>query len=205
MIPLLTDITQYLISSIGSLGYLGIFFLMAIESTIFPLPSELVLIPAGFLVFQGKMHILPIVLLSTLGSLFGSLVMYYISFILGRKYFLTLTNKYGKFLFLNSKSLINTENYFKNHGHITIFIARLLPVIRHLVSIPAGFARMSLSQFIIYTTLGAAIWSLVLVYFGYYLGIAQSNYNFNIITLSLAIFCAIIIILYVIVKKTLKK
>ena len=204
MINLLTNLSQYLISTIGSLGYMGIFILMAIESTIFPLPSELVLIPAGFLAFQGQMNPLIIIIMSTLGSLFGSLIMYYLSFEIGRKSFISLTNKYGKFLFLDLKSLIKTENYFKNHGSITIFISRLLPFVRHLISIPAGFARMKLSKFIIYTILGALFWSTVLVYFGYYLGIAAQS-NIQTVTISLAIFCLIILVLYIIAKRMIKK
>ncbi|MEI6849729.1 MAG: DedA family protein [archaeon] len=204
----LTVISQYLISTIGSLGYLGIFFLMAIESTIFPLPSELVLIPAGFLAFQGQMSIPLIIILSTLGSLFGSLIMYYLSFVLGRKSFIGLTNKYGKFLFLKSSLLIKTENYFKNHGPITIFVSRLLLVIRHLISIPAGFAKMKLSSFILYTALGSLIWSTVLVYFGYYLGslgIGSDKANVTPIVISLALFCLVLVILYIIAKRLIKK
>jgi len=205
MINFLNSFSQYLISTIGSLGYLGIFLLMIIESTIFPLPSELVLIPAGFLAFQGQMNVFIIILLSTLGGIGGSLLMYYISLSIGRKSFISLTNKYGKFLFLNSESLIKTENYFSSHGPITVFISRLLLVIRHLISIPAGFAKMNLSKFVIYTGLGALFWSTILVYFGYYLGVANAQADFNRVIISLIIFCAILVIIYIPIKRFLKK
>ena len=205
MIEILSNISYYLVSAIGSLGYMGIFLLMAIESTIFPLPSELVLIPAGFLAFQGELKVFPIIILSTLGSLFGSLVMYYLSFQVGRKAFLMIVKKYGKLVFLDLRSLIKTENYFRNHGQITVFVGRIIPVVRHLISIPAGFARMPIYSFIVYTSIGSAFWSVILVCFGFYLGIANAKANFNLVIMSLIIFSAVLVAVYVTVRILIRR
>lgn len=199
---LITQIAEYLINTIGALGYPGIFILMAIESTIFPLPSELVLIPAGVLVQRGEMNALLIVLFSSIGSVLGALLMYYLSFYLGRSVVDNFVVKYGKFLFLHEGSLVKSEAYFKNHGEITIFLSRLLPVIRHLISIPAGFSKMSVQKFALYTFLGSAFWSIVLVSLGYYLGEALALQNLTFITIIIVLICVIVAGLYIFVKKS---
>lgn len=198
---ILLQAVEYLISTVGSLGYAGIFILMAIESTIFPLPSELVLIPAGVLASRGEMSIFLIVLMGALGSLFGSLIMYFISFSLGRKALDIIIEKYGKFMFISKDSILRSEMFFKKHGEITIFVSRLLPVVRHLISIPAGLSKMPLAKFSTYTLLGSAFWSLVLAYFGYFFGIAIAEQNMYLITLIFAALCAMLILSYVFIKR----
>ncbi len=198
---------EFLIQTIGSLGYLGIFILMALESSIIPVPSEAVVIPAGVLVARGEQSALLVFLASTLGSLVGSLICYYLSLTLGRKAFSHFIRKYGTFLFIREDSLLKTERYFAKHGEITIFIGRLLPVIRHLISLPAGFARMRLRTFIIYTTLGAAIWNIVLIYLGVFFGQNAEAIRQNLGTLTLwtVLAVGIIILLYFIVHRARKK
>lgn len=163
---MINAIITYIVDTIDFLGYFGIFILMAIESSIIPLPSEVIMIPAGYLVFLGKMDFTLAVIAGSLGSLLGALVNYYIAIKLGRKFI----KRYGKYFFMSEKSLDKTEEFFKKHGHISTFIGRLLPLIRHYISLPAGLAKMSLIVFSIYTTLGALIWVIVLTYFGYWLG-----------------------------------
>jgi len=159
------------ISLILNFGYLGVFLLMSIESSFIPFPSEIILIPAGFLAFQGKLDIFLIVLFSGLGSIFGALINYYIGKFLGRKYIL----KHKKFFFIKEKHLIKSELFFKKYGSLATFIGRLIPVVRQYISVPAGFSNMKLSKFIFWTFLGATIWSLFLVLLGYLIGGTLSN------------------------------
>jgi membrane protein DedA with SNARE-associated domain len=147
-------------------SYAGIFFLMALESMIAPVPSEAVMPFAGFLWFLNKMSLIPIIISSTLGSIFGSLISYYIGFFGGRP----LIKKIGKYLLLNEEHLIATENFFNRFGAKTVFFSRFIPIIRHLISIPAGIGKMNLVKFIIYTVAGAGLWNSFLAYLGYYLG-----------------------------------
>ena len=174
-----------LVSSIGSLGYPGIFILMAIESSFLPVPSEAVLIPAGVLVHQGEMSAVLVFLSATLGGLAGSLINYYLAFTLGRMAILGLVKKYGKILLIKQSSIDSTEAFFAKHGEITIFTARLIPVVRHLISIPAGFARMNLLKFSIFTTLGAGIWAIILIYAGYLFGDNKAFIEQHLKTISL--------------------
>jgi membrane protein DedA with SNARE-associated domain len=203
---IITPIVNFLITTIGSWSYIGIFLLMAIESSIIPLPSELVLIPAGYLVSQGQMSAPIVLILAVAGSLSGALISYYLSFILGRKAVNLLVAKYGKFLFIDDNTLTKTEKFFSNHGEITTFTGRLLFGVRHLISIPAGFARMNLFKFSFYTALGSAVWSSILLYLGYLFGRNQSliSQNLNKISIIVIIALIILIVIYVIMKSRRK-
>ncbi len=161
-----TDIVNFLVETIGSLGYFGIFILMFLESTVFPIPSEVVMIPAGYLAYKGEMNIYIVILLGILGSLGGALFNYYFALKFGRTFLL----KYGKYFFVSHESIEKTEKFFKNHGHISTFSGRLIPGLRHYISLPAGLAKMNLFVFCLYTSLGAAIWVTILTVLGYYLG-----------------------------------
>jgi len=147
-------------------GYVGIFLLMTLESSFIPFPSEIVLIPAGYLVANGEMNFLLIMVSALSGSMIGAFTNYYLAFFLGRK-FLT---KYGKYFFIGENSLKRMDDYFETHGAVSTFIGRLIPGIRQLISIPAGLAKMNLVIFSIYTVLGACIWALILVLLGYFIG-----------------------------------
>jgi len=157
---------NWLVSTIGAMGYTGIFLLMAMESSIFPIPSEVVMPPAGFLVQQGKMDMLWVILSGTLGSLIGAYANYFAARYLGRPLLL----KYGKYVWITEEHFEKVENYFNQHGEISTFIGRLLPVVRHLISLPAGLAGMNHLKFTAYTLLGAAIWVSVLTWIGYFIG-----------------------------------
>lgn len=160
------DIVHFIVETIGSLGYFGIFILMFLESTVFPIPSEVVMIPAGYLAYKGEMNIYVVILLGILGSLGGALFNYYFALKFGRAFLL----KYGKYFFVSHESIEKTEKFFKNHGHISTFSGRLIPGLRHYISLPAGLAKMNLFVFCLYTTLGAALWVTILTILGYYLG-----------------------------------
>jgi len=150
-------------------GYPGIFIGMAIEASIIPFPSELVLIPAGYLVAKGEMDGIAVVLSGAFGSLVGATANYAVSLWLGRP----IMERIGHYMLVTPDKLDAAERYFDRHGEITTFVGRLIPGIRQLISIPAGLARMNFARFSLYTTLGAGIWSAVLVIVGYWVGASE--------------------------------
>jgi membrane protein DedA with SNARE-associated domain len=143
-------------------GYAGVFILMAIESTVFPLPSEVVVPPAAYWAEQGRMHFWGVVLASTLGSWFGSALSYWVARAAGRPLIL----RYGRYVFVPEKKWLLAERWINRYSAAGIFFARLLPVVRHLVSLPAGAARMPFGLFSAMTLLGSFVWSTVLAWFG---------------------------------------
>lgn len=157
---------HWLTETIFALGYPGIVLLMAIESSFFPLPSELVMPPAGYLAAQGRMDISLAVLAGAFGSLLGALFNYYFAVNLGEPFL----RRYGRYFFVSNESLDRTEAFFRRHGEIGTFVGRFVPVVRHLISIPAGLSRMQLGRFAFFTTVGAGIWCAVLAYIGWLLG-----------------------------------
>ncbi len=163
---MLGNLFNWLIETVSTLGYPGIVLLMAIESSVVPLPSELVMPPAGYLAAKGRMDPVLAVLAGTLGSILGALANYWLAVRIGEP----VLRRYGKFILLSNKSLDRTEAYFLRHGEISTFVGRLLPVIRHLISIPAGMARMNLARFVLFTGLGAGIWCAILTYIGWFVG-----------------------------------
>lgn len=143
-------------------GYTGIIVLMAMESSIFPVPSEIVIPPAAFLAAQGKLSFTGVVLAGTIGSYLGSAITYWASRLIGRP----LIVKYGRFVFLTPKKLERAEHWLARYEAGGIFFARLLPVVRHLISIPAGIVRMNFAVFSVMTIVGSAIWCYILAYLG---------------------------------------
>ena len=163
---MLHEVINWLITTIGAMGYTGIFLLMALESSIVPIPSEIIMPPAGYLVQQGEMNMALVIFSGTLGSLFGAYLNYFAAHYLGRPFLL----KYGRYVLITEEHFRRVEDYFASHGEISTFIGRLLPVIRHLISMPAGLAGMNHIKFSIYTLLGAFIWVSILTWIGYFLG-----------------------------------
>jgi membrane protein DedA with SNARE-associated domain len=163
---MLTSFFHWLADTILALGYPGIMVLMAIESSVLPLPSELVMPPAGYLAAKGQMNGILAVVAGTLGSVIGALVNYGLALLVGEP----LLRKYGKYVLVSGLALDRSEAFFRRHGEISTLIGRLLPVVRHLISIPAGVSRMSLRRFVLFTALGAGVWCAVLTYLGYVIG-----------------------------------
>ena len=154
-------------------GFLIIFILMAVESSFIPFPSEVTMIPAGFLAFRGALtfgnpvvDLIIVILAGLLGSLAGAYLNYYLALILGRPFLY----RWGKYFFMKPKVISRAEEIFREYGDAATFVCRLLPAIRQLISIPAGISRMSLWRFTLFTGLGAGLWSAILAFIGYYLG-----------------------------------
>jgi len=186
--------SHYLVETIFSFGYIGIFVLMAIESSFIPFPSEIVLIPAGYLAFSGEMDIFLILLSAILGSLVGAYINYFLAKYLGRNFLI----KYGKLFFISYETLKKLDLFFLKHGAISTFTGRLIPGVRQLISIPAGICRMDLKKFTLYSALGAGIWAFILILIGYFIGENQEliHYYLKEITSFTLILIVLIIFWY---------
>jgi membrane protein DedA with SNARE-associated domain len=163
---MLNTLIAWLVEVVGTLGYPGIIILMALESSFFPFPSEVVMIPAGYLAYNGEMNIVLVIVFGILGSILGALFNYYLAIKLGRP----ALHKWGKWLFLPEHRFLQVELFFKSHGEISTFIGRLIPGIRQYISFPAGLSRMNLTHFIFWTSAGAGIWMTILALIGYFVG-----------------------------------
>jgi len=163
---MLAELTGWILSTVGEWGYTGIFIMMAIESSFIPFPSEVVMIPAGYLCFKGEMSLGLVLMAGFAGSMVGAWINYLLAMSLGRKFLYT----YGKYIFMRLETLHKMEDFFQLHGAVSTFSGRLIPGIRQLISIPAGLSRMSFGLFSFYTFLGAGLWSSALVYLGYFMG-----------------------------------
>ena len=191
------DIAQFLVNQIGDMGYVGIFLLMFLESTFFPFPSEIIMIPAGYLAYQGEMNLYMVILVGILGSVAGALLNYYLAMHLGRKIIL----KYGKYFFIKEETLDKLDTFFAKHGEISTFTGRLIPGIRQLISLPAGLARMNMAKFSFYTAIGAGIWVVVLVAVGYVVGSNQELISEYMKSATLiALVSVVLIILFYVVR-----
>lgn len=153
------------------LNYWTITLLMAIESSFIPFPSEVVVPPAAYkAAVSGEMNVFLVVLFATMGANIGALINYYLAKWLGRPIIYKFANsRFGHMCLIDEAKVQNAEVYFEKHGALSTFIGRLIPAVRQLISIPAGLAKMKLSVFLIYTTLGAGIWNAILAAIGYYL------------------------------------
>lgn len=194
-VELFSQLIQWIVETVGALGYWGIAGLMFLESSFFPFPSEVVMPPAGYLAAQGKMSLSLVFFFGILGSLLGALFNYWISAVWGRRFF----DRWGKYFFVGPEALDKAEAYFSRHGHISTFIGRLIPVIRQYISLPAGVARMNLMRFFLYTSLGAGIWVVVLTMAGYLFGqegAARIHGSLQKATLVLIVFCLLVVGFY---------
>ncbi|MDR1884962.1 MAG: DedA family protein [Synergistaceae bacterium] len=188
-------LVEWLVGVIGAMGYPGVIMLMFLESSFFPFPSEVVMPPAGYLANRGEMSLLPVILCGVIGSLFGALFNYWIAVRWGRRFF----ERYGRYFRVSPEALDRAEAFFGKHGHVSTFTARLLPVIRQYVSLPAGLARMNLVKFCVFTGLGSGIWVTALTLIGYCLGgdAGGTSRALHIVTQALVGFCAVVIVVYV--------
>jgi membrane protein DedA with SNARE-associated domain len=196
---------SWLVERVAEWGYGGIFVMMFIESSFVPFPSEVAMIPAGYLASQEKMNAGLAVLAGVGGSLGGALLNYQLALHLG----LPVLERIGKYFFLKPEAFESAEAYFEDHGEITTFVGRLIPGIRQLISVPAGLSRMNLPKFCFYTSLGAGIWSAILVGVGYVAGESEEIWKplLKEFTLGALATMAAIIIIYLVLhhRKKAKK
>ena len=191
------DIAQSIVGYIGALGYWGIFFLMFLESTFFPFPSEIIMIPAGYLAYKGEMNLSLVIVVGIFGSVAGALFNYYFALYFGRAFIL----RYGKYFFIKPDTMDKLEAFFVKHGEVSTFNGRLIPGIRQLISLPAGLARMNVAKFAFYSGLGAGIWVIVLVVLGYLLGSNEALISEYLTSATLiALLCVGLITLFYIVR-----
>ncbi|MDR1020913.1 MAG: DedA family protein [Synergistaceae bacterium] len=189
------QLIEWLVEVVGALGYPGVIALMFLESSFFPFPSEVVIPPAGYLASRGQMNLLIVIVCGVIGSMLGALFNYYIAVKWGRKFF----DRFGKYFFVSPEALDRAEAFFAKHGHISTFTARLLPVIRQYVSLPAGLARMDMFKFCLYTALGSGIWVVTLALVGYWVGAGGDDVQavLHRVTVVLVICCVLLVALYV--------
>jgi len=198
---------SFLLNITESLGYFGVGILMAIESSFIPMPSEIIIPPAAYLASLGKMNIWLIITFGTIGSVIGAIFNYVLAYYLGRPLIYKLAGSpFSKFLFINPEKIMRAENYFLKNSASATFIGRLIPVIRQLISLPAGFSKMRFLPFIFYTTLGSLIWVSILALLGYLIGYNQEllhrYYKEIIFVLGILGFIWIIYKIYKSTKKT---
>lgn len=198
---MLQHIVDFIVQTVGNLGYFGIFAMMFLESSFFPFPSEVVMVPAGYLASKNEMNIFLAIFMGIFGSLTGAIFNYYLAIKFGRRFLI----RYGKYFFLQEESLQKMETFFTNHGHISTFSGRLIPGVRQYISLPAGLARMNLFKFSLYTSLGAGIWVVILTLLGYFIGQNQEEIKsyLHIITIAILILIAIAVFVYVKIKSKL--
>ena len=196
---------NFIIGIMNKFGYIGICLLIFIENLFPPIPSELILTFGGFMTINTTMTIIGVIIASTIGSVVGAIVLYYIGKILNKERLIKIvTSKYGKLLRVKPKDIESADKWFDEKGNKTVFFCRFIPVVRSLISIPAGMSEMPIVKFLVYTTVGSAIWNTALVLVGAFAG-DKKDYILNIIdNLSNVILILLVILFVVIVYKFYK-
>lgn len=209
----LNNIFEWIMTVPESIMYAATYVLMLLESTVIPVPSEFVVTPAAYRAASGELNVFLIVVLATIGADCGASINYAAGYYLGRPIIYRFANsKAGRFCLLNQKKVEDSERYFYKHGKAATLTGRLIPGIRHLISIPAGLARMNYWTFLLYTTLGAGLWNIILAGLGWYLYSIvpaeqlKSSINEYSEYIKFAIIAIVaILIIYIIIKKYVKK
>jgi membrane protein DedA with SNARE-associated domain len=159
-------LSNFIVSAIEQLGYVGVFIAMGLESACIPLPSEIIMPFSGYVAWKGGLTLMGVTLAGTLGCLVGSLVLYYVGLFGGRP----LLARYGKYVFIREKELNRADAWFVRYGDRAVFFSRMLPVVRSFLSLPAGIVRMDVKKFSLYTTAGSLPWCFGLAYIGFLFG-----------------------------------
>lgn len=202
---------EFVISIMNQLGYFGIFFLIFIENIFPPIPSEVVLLFGGFMTTYSKLNLFGMIIFSTLGSTVGAIVLYYIGKILNKERLKKIVSgKIGKVLRLKASDIEKADKWFDTKGNKTVFFCRFIPVVRSLISIPAGMSEMIMSKFLLYTITGSLIWNTVLLFVGSKVGenwkkIEQIMSQYSHIILIILIIAFIGFVIYHFSKKQKKK
>jgi len=198
---MLHEIVDFIVNTVSSLGYIGIFIMMFLESSFFPFPSEVVMVPAGYLASKGEMNIYIVIVTGILGSLSGAVFNYLLAIKYGRAFL----SKYGKYVFVQEETLQKMEEFFAKHGPISTFSGRLIPAVRQYISLPAGLARMNLWKFSLYTSLGAGIWVLILTLLGYFIGENENLVHEYLQMIIIAILVLLSIMIFFYIRLKMKK
>jgi membrane protein DedA with SNARE-associated domain len=197
---------QWIISTIQSTGYFGIILLMFLENVFPPIPSELIMPLAGYMVAEGQRHFVGVVIAGTVGSVLGALPLYYAGYFLGEERLKAFADKHGPWLTVSPDELDRAKNWFDRHGKRAVLICRIVPALRSLISIPAGIAKMNILAFLCYTAIGACLWTALLVYAGYILGSKFQQVGEYLNPVSYAVLAAILISYFIrIVKQSGKR
>lgn len=204
---------NWITTLLGNLNYGTIFVLMLLESTVIPVPSELVVAPAAYHAAGGNLNVLLVVLFATLGADVGASINYFVALYVGRPVIYRFANsRWGKMCLLNQEKVEKSERYFDSHGVVATLTGRLIPGIRHLISLPAGLARMNYWKFLLYTTIGAGVWHSILAAMGWYLHAVVpedqleatiERYNHYIVLGIVAI--VVVAIVWVVIRKRINK
>src|SRR3990167_2595418 len=185
-------LTQLIISVIKSAGYTGIFLLMAAESALIPIPSEVTMPFAGYLASIGQFNFLAVVLVGAFANLFGSLLAYYLGYYGGETVVRQIIRSYGKYVLISENELNRSESWFRKYGDKIVFFSRILPIVRTFISLPAGIAKMNVWKFSIFTLIGSLIWSVLLTYVGFVLG--QNWHSLEVYYRKFEIFIVIVVL-----------
>lgn len=198
---MLGELISWIVQTVSDLGYIGIFVMMLLESSFFPFPSEVAMIPAGYLASKGEMNIYLVVMAGILGSLAGAVFNYWLALKFGRVFVL----KFGKYFFFKEETLIKMETYFAQHGEISTFVGRLVPVVRQYISLPAGLSKMDLAKFSFYTSLGAGIWVIILTLLGYFIGDNELLVKEYLHSILIGVLLVLICIVFIYIRKMKKE
>lgn len=189
---------NFIIEVMNDFGYVGIGLLIMIENLFPPIPSEVILTFGGFMTIDSKMTVLGVIIASTIGSLLGAIILYCIGKILNKDRLIKIVNsKYGKLLQVKPKDIESADKWFDTKGNITVLFCRFVPVVRSLISIPAGMSEMPIIKFLVYTVIGSVIWNTVLVCVGAFAG-GYKDQIINIIDKSSNVVLILIIIVFLI-------
>ncbi len=192
-------IGSWIIHFISSLGYFGVFILMTLESACIPIPSEVTMPFSGSLIASGRFNFWILVLVGTIGNLVGSLLAYWLGAWGQEAVVRKVIVKYGKYFLVTEHEYDRSERWFRNHGELMVFASRILPVLRTFISLPAGVAKMNLTRFILYTTVGSLIWSFILTKIGVSLGANWSSLEgyFRKFDVVIVVACAAVVVWYI--------
>lgn len=197
---------EWIIVILDQFGYIGVFMLILIENVFPPIPSEVILSFCGFMTTTANMSVFLVVVYATLGSMFGAIILYKIGSKLNNQSIKKIINNYGKILGLKLKDVDRTMDFYKNYQSKTVFFGRMIPVIRSLISIPAGMSNMNMFSFIVLTAAGSAIWNTMLVNAGAFLGNRWEEISEYISTYSMIIWTIIILVFVILlIHKRVKK
>ncbi len=198
---MIEDILVYVVDFIHSLGYVGLFIATFLESTFVPIPSAATMIPAGYLAQQGQWDLGIVWIIAITGTIAGSLANYALAYYLGRPFLA----RYGKYMMCGPERMQQIEDYFAKHGEISIFTARLLPAVRHVISFPAGLARMNVNKFILLTALGGGLWMTLLMFVGYFIGDNKALVKLYMPYITVACIAAVSLAIYLYIQRYRKK